>query len=113
MSYLTPVDRSVLWAIATGLGSGILAGCLDIGLKRWLEKTRLSWDAAITNVVLQAIICALIIGGGAFVFATLNPFVSLQKIDQTVLKLGLFISFTPTINLIIKQVEKRLFKSDG
>jgi hypothetical protein len=112
MSYLTAVDQTVLRAIATGFCSGTLAGCLDVGLSRWLKKTSWSWDVAITNIVLQAVIYALVIGGGAFVFAILNPFTPLQKIDRTVFKLGVVVSCIPAINLLIEQFDKRLSKSD-
>jgi hypothetical protein len=43
MSYLTPVDQTVLLALAIGFCNDALTGCLEAGLNRWIEKTGRGW----------------------------------------------------------------------
>ncbi|MGB3297510.1 MAG: hypothetical protein WBA76_04515 [Phormidesmis sp.] len=112
MNDLVPVSQTVLIALAVGLGSGTVAGCLDIAIDRfWLKQDWCGRSAAIKDVSLQAAIYGLFIGVGAFVFAILNPYGPSEKINPSTLYICIAYGFiTPIGNLISKRDRRRASK---
>ncbi len=111
MSYLTPVDQTVLLALAIGLCSGALTGCLEAGLTRWLEKTWLGWDAVIRSIVLYTLVTALLFSAGAFVMTIFDASKPLPQINQTIFRLGVFFPAIPLINALSTLLSKRISAS--
>ena len=108
MSYLSAVNKTVLLAITIGLCSGTLSGCLDIGLDRLLGQAWLGWNKAIKDVMLQAVVFAIALGAGAFIFVTLNPYGPSEEINGSTFKVCLAYSVLfPLANLISKFDQRR------
>lgn len=90
MSYLTPVDQSVLQALAVGIFSGTAISCINAGLDDWRKRDSWNgWDAMIRTTILYAIIFGLIFSAGAFVLTLYAPSMPLAKINQLFLGIGL------------------------
>lgn len=90
MSYLTPVDQSVLRALAVGLFSGAAISCINAGLDDWQKRDAWhGWDSIIRTTILYAIIFSLFFSAGAFVLTLYAPSMPLAKIDQIFLGMGL------------------------
>lgn len=110
MSYLTPVDQTVLLAIWIGLASGTASSCIDAALSQWVEKTWHGWNSVMTSVVLSAVIFGLIFGAIAFLMALYNPAKPVSEINQLIFKAGVSIGLTcPFINRLGKLVVDQLF----
>lgn len=108
MSYFSSVSHTVLWAIAIGLCSGTLAGCVDIGLDRLIGRGWLSWSIAIRDVVLQGVVFAIALGSGAFIFAILNPYGPSEEISWLTFKVCLAYGFLfPLASFISKLDQQR------
>ncbi|MEM9090088.1 MAG: hypothetical protein AAGC93_15215 [Cyanobacteria bacterium P01_F01_bin.53] len=90
MSYLTPVDQSVLRALTVGLFSGAAISCINAGLDDWKKRDLWNgWDTIIRTTILYAIIFGLIFSAGAFVLTLYAPSMPLAQINQRFLGIGL------------------------
>lgn len=109
MDYLTPVDRTVLLALAAGLFSGTMTGCIDAGLAYWTDKgTWNGWEATIRNTVLYAIIFGLVFSASAFVLLLYAPAKPLGEIDQLFLKGAIGLSIVvPCLNRLSQLIRER------
>ncbi|MEN8447659.1 MAG: hypothetical protein ABG776_21890 [Cyanobacteria bacterium J06555_13] len=106
MDYLTPVDHTVLLALAAGLFGGTMTGSIDAGLAYWMEKgSWQGWEAMLRSTVLYAIIFGLILSAGAFVLLLYAPAKPLVEIDQLFVKSGIGLSvIVPCINQLRRLV---------
>lgn len=100
MNYLTPVDHTVFFALAIGLFSGTMTGCLDAGLTYWAKAGSWNgWEATLRNTVLYAIIFGLVFSASAFVLVLYAPAKPLGEINQLFLSGGIGLSImVPCLN---------------
>lgn len=104
MNDIVPISQTVLIALAVGLGSGTLAGCLNIAIDRFLlKKNWRGWSAVLRDISLQAAIYGLLMGVGALIFATINPYGPEEAIDPFNLYMCLAYGvLSPIGDLIVK-----------
>ena len=108
MSYYTPVDQSVLLALAAGLGSGAFIGSTDVFIHRWAEGSWQNREAIARNIILKAIIAALFVSGSTFIIAITQTAMPLAKLDSFTIKTCLsYCLVLPTTSLAFASLTKK------
>ncbi|MEL7353947.1 MAG: hypothetical protein AAF171_26955 [Cyanobacteria bacterium P01_A01_bin.116] len=116
MDYYTATDKLILLGVGFGLALGLLLSSQEIALDWQLKKKWLGWDAAISQSVVSAIVCALVVSAIAFLTLLYAPAKPLADIRTAMIRgclaIGLLLPAARRAGLSALQLVGRLLTPD-